>query len=366
VLWLIKGLGPGGAEHLLALFARRRDRDALTVRAGYLLGHKSALVSTLEAESVATTLLGDGRATSGRWLPALRRALTEHPVDVVHAHSPLAAVGARLVLRSLPARSRPRMVTTDHSTWSGHGRMMRWADRATYRLDDAHLVVSNAVLASLPVRLRRTAEVVVPGIDVDAVRAARAARDAVRAELAIAPDAVVVGTVANLRPVKAYPTLLGAARIVKERGDAARFVAVGQGPQAEEIDALRHELGVADVVQLLGYRTDAVRVMGACDVFCLPSLHEGLPVALMEALALGLPVVASDVGGIRELVTDGREGLLVPPGDAVALAEALLTVSRDAEVRARLAAAAAAKGASLGVDTSVRRMQDLYLELGTT
>lgn len=363
VLWLIKGLGPGGAEHLLALFARQRDRDALSIRAAYLLGHKSALVPALETEGVATTLLGDGRASSGRWLPALRRALDDHPVDVVHAHSPLAAVGARLVLRSMPAASRPRLVTTDHSTWSGHGRLTRWADRATYRLDDAHTVVSNAVLASLPTDLQQTAEVVVPGIDVASVRRARSERDAVRRELRIANDALVVGTVANLRPVKAYPVLLAAARTVTDCEPGVRFVAVGQGPQAGEIRSLQQDLGLTDAFQLLGYRSDAVRVMAACDLFCLPSLHEGLPVALMEALALGLPVVASDVGGIRELVDNGREGILVPPGDAVALGEALLSVLRDARLRADLGAAAAVKGASLNVAASVARMEVLYAEL---
>ncbi|HEX9766536.1 MAG TPA: glycosyltransferase, partial [Nitriliruptorales bacterium] len=122
VLWLVKGLGPGGAERLLTLMARRRDRSRVAVRAAYLLPHKVALVPDLEAESLRVECVGRSRLMDLRWLATLRRSLVHDPVDVVHAHSPVAAVAARLVVRSLPRRKRPRMVTTDHSLWDGHVR----------------------------------------------------------------------------------------------------------------------------------------------------------------------------------------------------------------------------------------------------
>jgi len=125
VLWLVKGLGPGGAERLLTLSARHRDRDRFDVRVGYLLPHKVALVPEIEAEGVPVSCLGRRRSTDPRWLRALRRSLLADPVDVVHAHSPVAAVGARLVIRSLPDHLRPKMVTTDHSLWDGHRRSTR-------------------------------------------------------------------------------------------------------------------------------------------------------------------------------------------------------------------------------------------------
>src|SRR5690606_27997930 len=119
--------------------------------------------------------------------------------------------------------------------------------------------------------------------------------------------------------------LEAAARVDADpRGRPVRFVVVGQGPLADELAAHHERLGLGRRLVLAGYRPDAVDVVAAGDVFCLASRHEGLPVALMEALALGRPVVATRVGGIPELVTDDVEGVLVPPDDADALAEAVL------------------------------------------
>jgi glycosyltransferase involved in cell wall biosynthesis len=294
---------------------------------------------------------------------SLRRSLVAEPVDVVHAHSPLAAVGARLVVRSLPRRRRPGMVTTDHSLWTGHVRATRWGDAATCRLDDAHLSVSEAVKCSMPARLRSRAEVVAYGVDLERMRTAGRDRAAVRAELGIDPAALVVGTVANLRPVKAYPDLLAAAALVVAALPDVRFLAVGQGAQEAEIRALRDRLGLGDAFQLLGYRPDAIRIMAACDVFCLASLHEGRPVALMEALALGLPAVATDVGGIREVVEPDREGILVPPERPEALAAALVAILTDPERRAAMAGAAKARAASFSIEATVRRTEAIYLSL---
>jgi glycosyltransferase involved in cell wall biosynthesis len=205
--------------------------------------------------------------------------------------------------------------------------------------------------------------VVLQGIELEHVRAQRAERAAVRAELRLDPDALVVGTVANLRAQKAYPDLLEAALEVVERLPQVRFLAVGQGPLEAEIRSLHDQLGLGDRLLLLGHRPDAVRVMAACDVFVLASLYEGLGVAVMEALALGLPVVATAVGGVPEVVEHGREGLLVPPGRPHELAAALVTLLTDSEGRLRMAAAAAHRGAELSIDTAVRRTEAVYREL---
>ena len=363
VLWLTKGLGPGGAEQLLVISARRLDRALVAVRVAYLLPHKVALVGELEAEGVPVACLGFRRTLDVRWLAGLRRSIVDDPVDIVHAHNPVMAVGARIVAHSLPRRLRPRVVVTDHNVWRGYMRVSRWADELTSRLDDARLTVSEAVRASLPGHIQRRSEVVLQGIEVERVRAQRAERDTVRAELGLDPNALVVGTVANLRVQKAYPDLLRAAREVVERQPGVRFVAVGQGPLEAEIRALHARLGLGDRLILLGHRADAVRIMGACDVFVLASHWEGLGVAVMEALALGLPVVATAVGGVPEVVEHGREGLLVPPERPSELAAALLTVLTDDERRRTMAAAAARRGAALSIDAAVRRTEAVYQEL---
>jgi L-malate glycosyltransferase len=363
VLWLTTGLGPGGAERLLVTTARRRDRQRLAVRALYLLPHKTALVGELEAEGVPVACLGRRDVFDPRWLGGLRRSLLREPVDIVHAHNPVMAVGARVVARSLPRRLRPRVVVTDHNVWRGYVPLSRWADGLTSPLDDARLTVSEAVRASLPAPIQRRSQVVLQGIEVEHVRAQRAWRAAVRAELGLDPDALVVGTVANLRAQKAYPDLLAAALEVVERLPDVRFITVGQGPLEAEVRALHARLALGDRLLLLGHRPDAVRVMAACDVFVLASRYEGLGVAVMEALALGLPVVATAVGGVPEVVEHGREGLLIPPARPRELAAALVELLTDAERRQCMAEAAARRGAELSIDAAVRRTEAVYHEL---
>src|SRR5690606_38476751 len=137
-------------------------------------------------------------------------------------------------------------------------------------------------------------------------------RAVARELIGVDPGDLVVGTVANLRSTKGYPDLIEAARSVTESEPRARFVSIGQGPQRDELEALRDAAGLGDRFRFLGFRPDASRLMAGFDVFCLASHHEGLPLALMEALVLGVPVVVTDVGGVGELVTDRQEGSLVP------------------------------------------------------
>jgi glycosyltransferase involved in cell wall biosynthesis len=204
---------------------------------------------------------------------------------------------------------------------------------------------------------------VVHGIDVEGVQAARRHRDEVRQELGIADDQVVVCTVANLRWQKGYPDLLTAARRVVDRAPEALFLAVGQGPLAEEITARRDELGLQVNFRLLGYRPDAVRILAASDVFALASLHEGYPIAVMEALAVGLPVVATDAGGVPEAVRQNVEGFVLPAGHPEALADALVTVVTDAGLRARMSAAAAERGRQYDLATAIERLEQIYREV---
>lgn len=363
VLWLVKGLGPGGAERLMVAAAGAHDRRAVSLRAAYLLPWKDALVGELEALDVPSTCLEVRDERDVRWAGRLRRLLREHPVDVLHAQSPYPAGIARLVVRSLPRRIRPRLVYTVHNTWTSFSRPTRWLNGATYGLDAADVAVSEVVRSTLPHRARARTETVIHGIDLAGVRATRRRRDEIRAELGLSPDEVVVGTVANFRAQKDYPNLLAAARLLADREVQVRIVAVGQGPQEAETRALHASLGLGDRVLLTGQRDDAVAVMGACDAFVMASNNEGLPVAIMEALALGLPVVSTAVGGIPEAITDGVEGLLVPARDPEALAAAITRIVEDPALRARLADGAAVAGDRYDIGTTTARLEAIYREV---
>jgi glycosyltransferase involved in cell wall biosynthesis len=153
---------------------------------------------------------------------------------------------------------------------------------------------------------------------------------------------------------------------VIDEGLPVRFVAVGRGPQEREIRELHRTLDLGDRFMLAGYRRDATRVLAACDVFVLSSLFEGLPIALMEALAVGLPVVATRVAGITECVTDGVEGFLVPPSRPDLLAGAMEAVVRDEDRRGRMATAAARRGGRFDIKEAARRVEDIYREVVRT
>ncbi|MGI9602565.1 MAG: glycosyltransferase [Acidimicrobiales bacterium] len=354
VLQLIKGLGPGGAEQLLLEQARCRDRADFGYEVAYVVAEKDHLVNDLEAEGVEVTRLGPGP-----WPLALRRLLRNRPFDLVHAHSPLMAAAARVVTRTLPGQRRPGVVTTEHNRWPRHHRLTRALNRLTIGWDDATIAVSDDVRTTMPPGV--PVESLVHGIDVAAVASLRGERAAVRAELGLADDEVVIGCVANFRPEKAHDVLLRAAAATPNR----RFVLVGQGPRADEISRLHRELGLGSRVLMLGYRDDATRVLAGCDAFTLTSRHEGLPVALMEAMALGLPVVATRAGGIPQVVTHGNEALLADIDDVDGLARAYDEIGIDRDRREQMGRRAASAAEAFDVKRTMGRLESIYREVAT-
>ena len=361
VLWLIKGLGPGGAERLLVAAAAHRDRGRFAVTCAYLLPWKRQLAPELEALGVPTVCLDVRDERDLRWAPRLRQLLVRQPVDLVHAHSPYPAGIARLVTATMPLRSRPPTIYTLHNTWGSFATPTRVLTNWTMGRDAADIAVSRVVRETVPERLRARTEVIVHGVDVDRVRA-DADRSGARSELGVGPDEIVFGTVANFRAQKDYPNLLAAAVALGQRDAPIRIVAVGQGPLEAEIRAEHHRLGLAGRVELLGERADAVRIMSACDGFVLASSNEGLPVAVMEALALGLPVVGTDVGGMAEAV-DATNGLLVPARDPQALADALTALAANPQRRATLADGARRSAARFDISRAVVRVEEIYTEV---
>ena len=187
VLWLIKGLGPGGAERLLVNAAATHDRKRFSFECAYVMPKKAHLVAALENLGVRCHLLnGDGSAW--RWPFALRRLVNEGRFKVVHCHSPLIAAVGRLVVRTIPARRRPVVVTTEHNAWSRFVWPTRWANAITSPLDAATIAVSEEVLSSIRGPARRRAVLLHHGIDIGAVRALRNERDAVRTEFGFTPS----------------------------------------------------------------------------------------------------------------------------------------------------------------------------------
>jgi glycosyltransferase involved in cell wall biosynthesis len=363
VLWLTKGLGPGGTERLLVEHAAAGDRDAFEYEAAYLLPWKHHLVPELAARGVPAHCFGVRAEADVRWLTRLDHLIHRGRFDIVHCHSPSVAAAARPVAKARSRARRPAFVYTEHNRWPSYKRVTRVANRVTYRMNDAIIAVSDDVRASVAPALRSRVEVVLHGIDLDRVRGTSSERDAVRAEFGLAPRELLAVTVANLRAQKNYPGLLEAARLVVDREVPLCFVAAGQGPLETEVRDEHAALALGDQFRLLGYRDDTTRLIAAADLFVLASHHEGLPVSVMEALALGVPVVAPAVGGLQEAVTDGESGVLVRPDDPAALADAITDVATDAELRAKLGAGAVRDGARFSSAGAVARVEAIYRDV---
>lgn len=362
VLWLAKGLGPGGMERLLVHHARLGDPERFDYQAAYLVDRPNSVVPELEALGVPCANLGDSGGGL-RWLNALSTLVRDHRIDIVHAHSPMPAACARPVLRARRPHHRPRLVYTEHNTWDCYGRATRLANMVTFPLDDHQFAVSAAAAASPPVPFARRVEVLTHGIDLAEVRAAGGSRDAVRRDLGVGADTVVVVTVANLRAEKAYDVLLAAADRVLAQHDDVVFLSVGQGPMMQEMQRRHSELGLGERFRFLGFRDDVSELLAASDVFCLSSRQEGLPVAFMEAAALGVPAVVTAVGGLPDAVLDRESGLLVVPGRPDELAGALSSVIGDSALRRRLADGASIAGDRFDAGAAIARQEAVYSEL---
>ena len=363
VLSVSKGLGPGGAERLLVSMARVAEREHITHEVAYLLASRNRLATELEAHGAAVFCLGSEGRGGSLWPIRLRRLINERDYDVVHVHSPLVAGLARLILRTFPPRRRPAMVYTEHNAWDSYRVMTRVLNAATYLLDDAHLAVSDQVVASVWPRLRMNLPTLLHGIALGDLRTSNADRVAARAEFGFRPEHVVMLTAANFRAQKAYPDLLEAARLVCAAEPRAYFLIAGQGPLEAEIRARLASLNLGDRVRILGYRDDVLALMAGADVFVMSSLYEGLPIAAMEALCSGLPVVATNVGGLPSAVTDGKNGYLVPPRRPDLLAERLRKMIADDALRERLSAAATASRERFDIKRASGTLEDLYEKL---
>ena len=341
--------------------ARLGDRDRFEYHTAYLVERPNSVVGELEALGVDCVALGHGSGADPRWLRSLTSLVSSRAIDVVHSHSPLPAAMSRPALRL--RRSRPRLVYTEHNTWDCYGRATRLANLATYPLDDAQFAVSAAAAASPPARLAARVEVLTHGIDLEEVGAHRVNRERMRAELGVAASTTVIVTVANLRVEKGHDVLFAAARRVLDRHDDVVFVCVGQGPLESELRAAHERLGFGDRVRLLGFRSDVLDLMAAADIFCLASRQEGLPVAYMEAMALGLPAVVTAVGGLPDVVHDGVDGRLVPADQPERLAEALSGLIADPQARRHMGTEALASSTRFDAAVAVRRQEQVYREL---
>jgi len=325
LLMVITSMGRGGAERQvidlsLALSARGWDVGVLSMTT------PRDLVDELVAGGVQVSTLDmrRGRPTL-RAFRAYRSFVRRWRPDVVHSHMVHANLLARMGRLGMPATP---LVCTIHNVNEGP----RWRELA-YRLTDRFATVTTAVSRAAAERYVRVGAVprgrvihIPNGFDFDRRDWSGDDRQRVRDELGVGPDATLWVAVGRLVPAKGHDILVQAlARVRQERPDV-RLAIAGEGPERADLSNLIAEQGLHGTVSLLGERRDVSSVLSAADAFIMPSRWEGLPIALLEAAAHGLPIVSTDVGGCREVVDPGFGGVLAQP-TAESLSTAMLRVS---------------------------------------
>ncbi|HEX6220356.1 MAG TPA: glycosyltransferase [Acidimicrobiia bacterium] len=354
---LIKGLGIGGAETLIAEAAPLWDQDEFHYRVAYMLPWKDQLVTAISDAGVEVTSLDWKRPPGFTAMVRWRRLLRSWQPDVIHSHLPAAGLFARI---TAPTRSH---IYTEHNLVTSYRLPTRLLNRATYGVNNAVAAVSEAVGERLSGYPGPRPRVVPNGVSVsvsdeEVVRA--------RAELDLPAGDRLVVHVGNIRPHKGHETLIDAATIVLQRVPHVTVVSVGAEKFSGDLARLRaraRDRGIDARMRFLGRRQDARALIAAADVVVNPADSEGLPVALLEALALSRPVVATAVGGVPSVVRHETTGLLVPPGSPDALAEALMRA-----LTSPLAVEWGKEGARLverefGLETMVRAYESLYREV---
>lgn len=327
------------------------------------LFERGALAEELDVRKVPVLVCGKRNGLDLGAVLRARRFLREVPPGgVLHTHNATAHYYAVLAAAGLPLRC---IVNTRHGMGlMGPTRRREWLYRRTMPATDFVAAVCDAArdhFDSGGVRPRSALLTVPNGIRVERFAPASArAREALVEELGWPPGSRIIGTVGRLQPVKDQATLIRAFGKVRERVPEAVLLLIGDGGLRGELEGLAAEQGLADAVRFLGDRSDVDRLLRGLDVFALSSLSEGYSVALLEACAAGLPIVATDVGGNREIVRDQDNGLLVPSADPEALAAALERLLRAPELTGSMGRAGRKWVLAEG---SLRTMAERYLRL---
>jgi glycosyltransferase involved in cell wall biosynthesis len=364
VLHVIPALPVGGAETLVAQMVRGLDRRRFAP-AVCVLGEVGPVGEELLRAGIEVVAL-EAFGTRGRLLrlvPRLARLYAERQVQIVHTHLYHANYYGRLA--ALLARV-PVIVASVHNVYDRvkwHRRLAnRWLGRRTDRVVAGSDRVRADILRWDGLPAARVA--VVPyGIDLAPYQSPPPRAEA-RQALGLPAEGLIIGTVGRLEIQKGHDILLRGAADLRREGVEARLVLVGDGRERGALERLAAGLGLGAAVHFLGTRRDLPLVLAALDLFAFPSRWEGTPLALIAAMAAGLPVVATPVGGVPSVLTEGATGRMVPVEDVPALTAALRDLVRDPAAARRLGGAGRAHVmAHCSATAMVRQLEALYLAL---
>ena len=351
----IKGLGLGGAERHVADSAIELMRRGHQVSVSYLLPHKNALVPEIESVGIRVDCIG--RAGAGGTLSAVRRlaaVLREQQPDVVHAHLPVTGI----IARCLRVFGKFRLVYTEHNLFQRLHPVTKLAHRLTRFIDDCPVSCSRQVADSLPWE----STVVCNGIALGQVPSPEVSPAGLRSRIGLSAGDTVYVCIANLLKKKNHKLMLQAFSAAFGSGGDAHLVLIGQdGTERASLEQECSALGIGANVHFHGPSPNASRLLADADVFCLSSTFEGLPIALLESMAAGIPAIVTAVGGMPDAVVNQVTGLVVESGNKGQLAKSMRQLHEHPKMRRSMGMAAAERVASVySMDTMIDKLIACY------
>jgi glycosyltransferase involved in cell wall biosynthesis len=351
-----------GVKRLFAWMIPRFDAERFAVSLVSLRGQDLS-ADPLEPLGIDVTYLGRGKFDPAT-LTDLLKVIDRTKADVLHLHG----YGATTFGRIAAAMRRLPVVLHEHANHGDTPWFQKVADRLLAPYTDIALAVSASTAAFVERARRLPAErikTVYLGAPLDEFARARTDGEVAEARrtLGVPAHAFSIGTVTRLMPAKGNRYLVEAARPILEQLPDAHITIVGEGELEAELRAQAAALGLGDRFVFAGFQRDVAAVLSAFDLVVFPSLAEGTPLTAFEALAMGKPIVSTDADGLQDILTDGRDAVIVPRESAAAIAGAVVAAARSPERRAALAREARLTGARYDINAFVRRMERLYLLL---
>jgi glycosyltransferase involved in cell wall biosynthesis len=334
IIWTLEGMG--GSERVVYDLARKLDRSCYEVT---VVGFRDGPVRKLYEEmGVKVVVAAKERRLDLSLVRSLKKVFSEGRIDVVNPHH----FQPFLYSSSAATGERVKVVYTEHSRWQLEqlSPLEKIVNRVLLARTEAVVAISRQIEEYyLRTLLLRKKKVHLIGNGIDIGRFGKRNSRRLRQNLHIAEHEKVVGMVANLRPEKNHAVLITAFSEVAGSLKDAKLLLVGLDCMGGEVQRLAAQSNASDKILFLGQRDDIPELLGAFDIFCLPSIYEGLPLTILEAMAAGVPVIGADVLGINEVVVPEVNGLLFPGNDAKKLSQLILRALTDRSLRDRLSSA---------------------------
>jgi L-malate glycosyltransferase len=361
VLEIIKSLGRGGAEMLLSETLRLHDQSKFEFHYMYFLPWKNQLAGSLESNGgkvVCMKAKNNIQLLLQAW--KVSRYIKENDIKLIHAHLPWAGILSRLVGRmtGIP------VLYTEHNKQERYHFLTRHFNLSTMHMSSLVIPVSGDVEESIKrfkPALKIPLKTVLNGVNIQHFQPSISGRQEIKDRLQIPNDATVITTIAVFRFQKRLDLWLEIAKQILTKEKNVHFIIVGDGPLKEKLNEKIDELNLKESVHMVGLQTEVRPYLAASDIYMMTSIFEGLPIALLEAMAFGLPVITTSAGGIKEVIDHGQDGLLCAVDNWEELVNFALRLIRDKHERLTLGLNARTRiSQHFSMETMVNKLEELY------